>query len=119
VLSDVFRISDVILIDQKGGGLSVVSRLGLFKAMNAVGADHYPEFSGPIFVLFAPWMFTKIFGLVKPILDADTAGKIVVANDLAKPVLDKLLSDLDSFLPQAYGGQNPTVLKATCHADKS
>jgi hypothetical protein len=55
----------ITVIDEAGVGWSSLSRLGFFKIMNEVSAEHYPELLGSIFILRAPWLFSKIFAVIK------------------------------------------------------
>lgn len=107
----------VSIFDLQGLGLGSLTRIKLLRVLDDITSSHYPEISGPIFVMQAPWTFAKIFALVQPILDADTQSKIVVSNKFDLGLLSRVLGDdVRKFLPIEYDGTNTEPYKHCIHA---
>jgi len=74
---------------------------------------YYPELLHSCYVVNAPWLFSTIFNLVKPVLSANTLGKINIFDSDQEKWQKALLERLPSAaLPEEYGGTGPPVLTA-------
>jgi hypothetical protein len=104
--------TQISIMDQAYSGMGVVRRMSLFKIMNNVAAEHYPELLGPIFLVNCPWIFASVFSIIKPMIDVDTASKLIVEHGIPKDILSDFLSVED--LPVEYGGNRDVVVGYCC-----
>jgi hypothetical protein len=88
--------------------IGVANRLSFIKLMSGVAADNYPECLGQTFIINCPWLFPKIFGIVKPFLDADTLSKFVLSTHCPSDTF-KTYIPAKTF-PKEYGGDGEVVL---------
>jgi len=65
----------VALIDAKGLGMGIFTRLGLIRMLNGIAAAHYPESIKSIHIVNTPWIFERAFAAIKPILDVSLKQK--------------------------------------------
>lgn len=104
------------IIDERGVGAGIMSRMKLFGVMNEVASICYPEMLEKIFVVNAPRIFTTMFSLVKPFIDENTISKLVVHRGVPLKELAAVM-DIETQLPVEYGGGNTEgVVKVPLHA---
>lgn len=91
------------ILDLGGVSLGNFYRVKDYVAQAAsIGQDRYPECMGKFYIINAPWMFSTVWGFVKPWLDEVTVSKIDI---LGSSYQDKLLQQIPKeSLPKEYGG---------------
>lgn len=96
----------VSVFDVKGVGLSDLGgdALAFLKATTKIAGDHYPERAVNIIVVNAPWIFSKIWGMISGLLPTATREKVRIAGagKDTKDAMESLIA-LDQ-MPEEYGG---------------
>ncbi|KAJ7123164.1 CRAL-TRIO domain-containing protein [Mycena epipterygia] len=70
---------------------------------SSIGQDRYPECMGKFYIINAPFMFSTVWGFIKPWLDEVTVAKIDIIGSGYK---DKLLAQINAEdLPKEFGGK--------------
>lgn len=96
----------VSVFDVKGVGLSDLGgdALAFLKATTKIAGDHYPERAVNIIVVNAPWIFSKIWGIISGLLPPATREKVRIAGagKETKDAMESLIV-LDQ-IPEEYGG---------------
>lgn len=87
--------------------IGVAGRVDFIKSMSGNAADHFPETLGRTLIIQCPWLFPKIFAVVRPFLDKDTLSKFVLCSTIPVEEFEKLLPKKD--WPKAYGGDGPVM----------
>eukprot|EP00930_Biecheleria_cincta_P088561 TRINITY_DN77808_c0_g1_i1.p1 TRINITY_DN77808_c0_g1~~TRINITY_DN77808_c0_g1_i1.p1 ORF type:complete len:331 (+),score=40.96 TRINITY_DN77808_c0_g1_i1:62-1054(+) len=86
----------------RAGGFSV------FKRILVIDSKYYPETLARHYIINAPWVFTKIWALIKPMLDPVTANKVHI---MGKDYLPTLLEAIDAHqIPREFGGTSEMEL---------
>ncbi|KAJ7219976.1 CRAL-TRIO domain-containing protein [Mycena pura] len=68
----------------------------------SIGQNYYPECMGKFYIINAPFLFSTVWGFIKPWLDEVTVAKIDIIGSSYK---DKLLAQIDADnLPKIFGG---------------
>merc|ERR1712012_1409917 len=74
-----------------------------FKQTVRVDADYFPEIIGRVFIIRTPWIFSKIWAIVKHFFDEGTREKIqIVANSDTYKVLSQHIDK--KWIPEDLGG---------------
>ncbi|KAK8790895.1 hypothetical protein WA158_005526 [Blastocystis sp. Blastoise] len=97
----------VAIQDIGGVGLNFVSNtlISYFKAISHVTSDNYPETMHKSFIINIPYVFTTLWGLVKPFLHERTVKKIsIYSNDYYKDLYEYVDT---KYIPGIYGGICP------------
>lgn len=80
----------------------------MMKSMIKVMQTHYPERSAKLFIINAPRWFTRMWTMIRPLLDANTVKKIDI---LGTDFLGKLTEYIDPIdIPQELGGSSTRPL---------
>lgn len=87
--------------------LSILKRTKIVKFLANVSGYNYPEMIGVVYLVNAPWIFSKIFKIFSPILDAQTVQKFRISSGIPEEFKD--IFDL-SRLPKEYGGERDIVV---------
>lgn len=67
--------------------------------------NHYPERLGGVFVINAPWAFTAVWRMIRPLLDERTRNKVTI---LGSNYLEALQEHVDiDQIEVEYGGNHP------------
>jgi len=93
---------DFNIICEKGLGMGFLGNLKLVKMIAKVAADNSPESIYQVHIVNAPWIFAKLYNMVKGFVDADTRTKINIYNNVPTEFFRKHLDT--SKLPKEYGG---------------
>lgn len=67
-----------------------------------------------IFIVYAPRIFSAVFSFVRPVLDGDTASKLIVTTGLPVEELTNLMDT--ELLPKEFGGQAEIDVPITIYA---
>ncbi|KAH9258984.1 hypothetical protein BASA81_002604 [Batrachochytrium salamandrivorans] len=67
--------------------------------------NHYPERLGGVFVINAPWAFTAVWRMIRPLLDERTRNKVNILGSNYLEALQEYV-DLDQIEVE-YGGKHP------------
>jgi len=95
-----------VVIDTKGVGASLLFNLALVKFAAKVGLANFPEGTDEVFVVNAPGIVARAFGVIAPLLPEDTRKKVKilsVANTRA--ALERMIDP--SEIPAFLGGEKP------------
>lgn len=89
------------LQDVSGLSLGVRKMRPIFTINNSILSKHHPEALAKAYVINAPWIFEKMFQVIKQVVDPNTIAKVevVTKNSKLKEVFDA------KELPQEYGGE--------------
>mmetsp|Transcript_12646 Transcript_12646/g.14501 ORF Transcript_12646/g.14501 Transcript_12646/m.14501 type:complete len:271 (+) Transcript_12646:163-975(+) len=98
----------ISIADVKGLGLGALTRTGIVTALSNTAADNYPELVGKVYLINTPWIFPKIFALIKPLIDKDTLSKFEIYSSTPKDRFRELFDT--KLLPQEYGGDSEFVV---------
>ncbi|KAJ3212149.1 hypothetical protein HDU67_003985 [Dinochytrium kinnereticum] len=92
-----------VIMDLKGVSISMFpSVFGLVKQVSTIAQNYYPEMLGKMFIINAPYVFTGVWSVVKPLLDEVTVNKIYLLGSGYK---ERLLEFIDAdCLPESLGG---------------
>ena len=71
---------------------------------------NYPERLKHIFCIRAPWIFTSLYAMIKPMLNPGTAEKVIILGEDFMPCLLKYMPE--SVIPKYLGG----LAEDTCPA---
>ncbi|QRV72601.1 hypothetical protein RhiJN_00615 [Ceratobasidium sp. AG-Ba] len=91
------------ILDLKGVGLTNFYNVKdyVMKA-SKIGQDYYPECMGKFYIINAPYLFSTVWGLVKPWLDEVTVAKIeILGASYEKTLLAQIPAE---NLPKTLGG---------------
>lgn len=97
-----YAISDV-----KGVGFGVISRKKATVFLANVSGENYPEMLDRVYLVNVPWLFEKVYKIIKPALDPHTVSKFVIHSGIPPEFKDIL--DLD-MLPKEFGGNSDKVV---------
>lgn len=91
------------ILDLNNAGISTFYKVKDYvSAASTIGQNNYPETMGFMFIINAPYLFSTVWGLVKPWLDEATQRKIHI---LGKGYKTELLNYIDAAnLPKNLGG---------------
>ncbi|TPX33606.1 hypothetical protein SmJEL517_g03587 [Synchytrium microbalum] len=91
------------ILDLKGVGLSSFKSVyTLVQQVSTISQNYYPEMLGRMFIVNAPFLFTGVWALVKPMLDEVTVNKISI---LGASYQEELLKAIEKDnLPDFLGG---------------
>lgn len=92
-----------VITDLKGLGLKAISNQKATQFMSNCTAENYPEMLDKVYLVNAPWIFEKIYGIMTPFLDKDTVSKFIISSGIPKEFKECL--DMDA-LPKEFGGNN-------------
>ncbi|CAE6430455.1 unnamed protein product [Rhizoctonia solani] len=92
------------ILDLKGVGLgSFYSVKDYVMQASAIGQNYYPETMGKFYIINAPYLFSTVWGFVKPWLDEVTVAKIAILG--SSEYKAKLLEQIPAEnLPSDLGG---------------
>lgn len=91
-------------------GVKLTSLLSNSKAIIMLGniaGDMYPETIEKVYITNVPWVYSKVYNTIKPLLDAETASKFIISSGIPDEIKESF--DLDQ-LPKEYGGNNKQVV---------
>ena len=94
-----------LIIDVDGVGIGLLRHIGLLKQVTSMGKAYFPEVSASASVVNAPWLFTKIWAVVKPLLTPVQQRKVMI---LGRDFDEGLLEHAGlprAALPAALGGE--------------
>uniref|UniRef100_A0A6U8B962 CRAL-TRIO domain-containing protein n=1 Tax=Eutreptiella gymnastica TaxID=73025 RepID=A0A6U8B962_9EUGL len=95
-----------IVLDVADIGLNVLTNLSamsVFKEMTASDQAHFPEHMRQMFIINAPWFFSKMWNVVKRWLDERSQKKIQIwGSNYGQPLQEFIAPDQ---IPAQYGGQ--------------
>jgi hypothetical protein len=86
-------------------GLRFVQTMRLIpflKALTKQVDTHFPEMAGPLYLLNAPTVASKLWPVVKVFLDPNTASKIVIDSSDAREKVLEIFGDV--VVPKEWGG---------------
>ena len=110
-----FEISTIsTVIDLKGQGFGMRSRIPWLKLMGNVNGEHFPELLQTVYLVNAGFFFWAMWSLVKPFLDSDTASKLVIERGYPVEEWKKRGVDVSVF-PKEYGGERDVEVPTTAH----
>ena len=89
--------------------MTTASKSKFISFVSDIAAEHFPETLGPTYITRTPWIFPKVFGIVKNILDKDTVSKFRVHSDIPTQALLDLVPK--EQLLKEFGGENEDVMK--------
>lgn len=91
------------ILDLKGVGISSFYQVKDYVGKaSKIGQDYYPECMGKFYIINAPFMFSTVWGFVKPWLDEVTVAKIsILGGSYKDPLLEQISAD---NLPSDLGG---------------
>lgn len=98
------------IVDLDGMGLQHIRSavLNMYKAMVRIDEDFYPEMVKRAIVVRAPWIFEKIWVIVKHFFDEGTRNKIQIAG--RSNTIGALSPYIDpKYIPKALGGSADDV----------
>jgi len=79
---------------------------------------YYPELMHSCYVVNAPWLFSTVFNLVKPILSKHTLSKVNIFDSNEEHWKSVLVANIPaSSIPIDYGGIGPPVLSIPSTTD--
>ena len=67
-----------LIIDVDGVGIGLLRHIGLLKQVTSMGKAYFPEVSASASVVNAPWLFTKVWAVVKPLLTPVQQRKVMI-----------------------------------------
>jgi hypothetical protein len=103
-----------LIVDNGGMGMSALWNASIIKRVASVGLAYFPELTGKIFIIRAPWFISSIWALVRPLLPERTLEKIDI---LGAEYAETLAEAVDiGGLPGFLGGTTESV--AVCAAQK-
>lgn len=71
---------------------------------------HYPELAGNIVLCNAPTVITRLYNVVKRVLDPIVASKIQITSTPGHELIQSLFGE--DVVPMYYGGKNPVFIPA-------
>lgn len=90
------------ILDLSGVGLLQFYQVqGYVQKAAHIGQNYYPETMGKFYIVNAPWLFSKVWGVIKPWLDPVTVAKIHIPSDAKKALLEQIPAE---NLPYDLGG---------------
>lgn len=101
----------IVIQDVKGLAVTAKKCLDIFKIYNQIAGDNYPELVRKVYVVNAPWIFARVFGVVKAFVDPNTIAKVEVHRGIPKKQFSHIFN-LEQ-LPQEYGGLSTEFVRAT------
>lgn len=101
----------IVIQDVKGLAVTAKKCVELFKIYNAIAGDNYPELIRKVYVVNAPWVFARVFAVVKAFVDPNTIAKVEVSKGIPKKVFANVFNM--EQLPQEYGGESSEFVRAT------
>jgi hypothetical protein len=107
-------IRTVRLVDLSGLGSKHLNPRGLrvLRSVLSLVQDNYPEMISNVYYVNAPWIFSTLWAMVKPWINAATLEKIRILSGDPK---EELLKKFDSkYLPKAFGGDCTCEDKGGC-----
>ena len=105
----------IVIQDVKGLAVSAKKCLNVFKIYNSIAGDNYPELIRKVYVVNAPWMFARVFSVVKAFVDPNTIAKVEVHKGIPKKQFANIF-ELGQ-LPEEYGGLSSEYVHATSFYD--
>eukprot|EP00298_Acanthocystis_sp_HF-20_P030677 c9956_g1_i1.p1 GENE.c9956_g1_i1~~c9956_g1_i1.p1 ORF type:complete len:236 (-),score=87.57 c9956_g1_i1:112-819(-) len=94
-----------VIADLRGLGISHLGVVGKYAKVAGILEANYPERVKTVFLLNPPWVFGKIFALIKPMLNEGTQVKMRVLTSNVMETLEERI-DLDN-IPEHAGGKLP------------
>lgn len=97
------------ILDLSGVSLSAFSSVvTLIRQISAIAQDYYPEVMGKMYILNAPMLFSAVWSLISPLLNAVTVSKISILGSSYKSNVLELINE--GMLPDFLGGtvKHPT-----------
>ena len=103
-----------LIVDNGGMGMSALWNASIIKRVASVGLAYFPELTGKIFIIRAPWFISSLWALVRPLLPERTLEKIdILGGEYAETLAEAVdISGLPAFL----GGTTESI--AVCAAQK-
>jgi len=104
----------VRIVDLSGLGSKHLNPKALRAVRSILGLvqEHYPEMVCNVFYVNAPWVFSSLWGMIKPWINAATLEKIQILGADAKEVM---LKKIDAkCLPKYLGGECTCADKGGC-----
>jgi len=98
----------IVLADWKGGGLGILSRIGMLKMFNSIAADNFPETLDKVYIFNVPVFISKLVNLGKSFVDPVTMSKMEFIPGTPKELFRELF-EIEK-LPKEYGGESEEVL---------
>ena len=96
----------LVVIDTKGIGPSLLFNLALVKYGAKAGLNNFPEGTDRVFVVNAPALVARIFGLISPLLPEATRKKVKILSEAStRKVLKRFIDPAE--LPTFLGGEKP------------
>ena len=65
----------------------------LLKDMIKIDSDNYPEMSGKMFIVNAPFLFKSVWGVISSFMDARTRSKITMCSSNYKSALLECINE--------------------------
>lgn len=91
------------IMDLNGAGISTFYKVKDYvSAASNIGQNHYPEVMGKFYIINAPYLFSTVWGFIKPWLDEVTVSKISILGKGYKQELTKQIPEAN--LPKELGG---------------
>ena len=104
---DVENRGYITITDLSGLGMGAMMKKKATAFLANTAGDNYPELIDKVYLVNAPWIFEKIFGFIKPMLNAETVAKFRVHSGIPK-VLTEVLDK--AMLPEEFGGDRKITL---------
>jgi len=99
-----YVLKHLVVVDLEHMGMSHLGSgfMSVGKELIHTDESHYPEISGKLFIVNAPWAFGAAWRIIKPWLADRTVQKVDICS---ADYLGGLLKDIDSDqIPREYGG---------------
>lgn len=89
--------------DCKGLGLGALSQKKATIFLANVSGENYPEMIEKVYLINVPWIFEKIYGMVKPLLDPHTVSKFHMFSGIPPEFKTHFNQEQ---LPKEFGGKS-------------
>jgi hypothetical protein len=85
--------------------MAAIKMIGFLRTLASSVERHFVELAGPLFLINAPYMAPKIWQMIKPFIDPQTANQICI---VAGPARELLIEEFGAeVVPMEWGGLNP------------
>jgi len=94
-----------LIIDLEGIGIGAIPYLSVIRAILGLGKQYFPEVTASATLINAPWVFSKIWGLVKPMLTTVMQAKVCILGREWEEGLREHSGLERRVLPKCIGGE--------------
>eukprot|EP00931_Biecheleriopsis_adriatica_P000599 TRINITY_DN100676_c0_g1_i1.p1 TRINITY_DN100676_c0_g1~~TRINITY_DN100676_c0_g1_i1.p1 ORF type:complete len:274 (+),score=56.55 TRINITY_DN100676_c0_g1_i1:18-839(+) len=98
----------VLIMDMAGLGFRHLrpKLASTFGALNEIDESFYPDSLAHVFVVNAPALFTALYAMIKPLVNADTLAKVTLSSSVPDELLEALGADC---LPEELRGRRKGI----------